>query len=90
MSGVVKIDIVETEETLKSLLLKAERVEEKEKLQVLYWLKTKTVDSVSAIAVFLGRHRTTVPSMVNQLSSRRVRGIIKREKKYRKTETHDT
>lgn len=60
MSGVVKIDIVEPEETLKALLLKAEKVEEKEKLQALYWLKTKTVDSVSAIAVFLGRHRTTV------------------------------
>ena len=60
MSGVVKIDIVETQETLKALLLKAEKVEEKEKVQVLYWLKTKTVDSVSAIAVFLGRHRTTV------------------------------
>jgi transposase len=56
----VKIDIVETEETLKTLLSKAEKVEEKEKIQVLYWLKTKTVDSVSAIAVFLGRHRTTV------------------------------
>lgn len=60
MSGVVKIDIVEPEETLKALLLKAEKVEEKEKLQAIYWLKTKTVDSVSAIAVFLGRHRTTV------------------------------
>jgi transposase len=60
MSGVVKIDIVETEETLKTLLSKAEKVEEKEKIQVLYWLKTQTVDSVSAIAVFLGRHRTTV------------------------------
>jgi hypothetical protein len=34
MSGVVKIDIVESEETLKALLLKAEKVEEKEKLQV--------------------------------------------------------
>ena len=60
MSGSVKIDILEPEETLKALLLKAEKVEEREKLQVLYWLKTKTVDSVSAIAVFLGRHRTTV------------------------------
>lgn len=60
MSGVVKIEIAETEEILKVLLLKAKKVEEKEKLQALYWLKTKTVDSVSAIAVLLGRHRTTV------------------------------
>lgn len=60
MSGVVKINIVETEEILKALLLKVEKVEEKEKVQILYGLKTKTVDSVSAIAVFLGRHQTTV------------------------------
>ncbi|NEQ25736.1 MAG: hypothetical protein F6K28_43105 [Microcoleus sp. SIO2G3] len=31
MSGVVKIDILEPEETLKALLLKAEKVEEREK-----------------------------------------------------------
>ncbi len=73
MSGVVKIDIVETEETLKALLLKAKKVEEKEKVQVLYWLKTKTVDSVSAIAVFLGRHRTTVQRW---LTSYRQEGLV--------------
>ena len=80
MPGVVKIDIVETQETLKALLLKAEKVEEKEKVQVLYWLKTKTVDSVSAIAVFLGRHRTTVQRW---LTSYRQGGLeeLLREKK---------
>ena len=80
MSGVVKIDIVETEETLKALLLKAKKVEEKEKVQVLYWLKTKTVDSVSAIAVFLGRHRTTLQRW---LTSYRQGGLeeLLREKK---------
>jgi len=31
-----------------------------EKLQVLYWLKTKTVDSVLSAAVRLGKHRTTI------------------------------
>jgi hypothetical protein len=46
MSGVVKIDTVEMEETLKALLLKTQKVEEKEKVKVLYWLKTKIVDSV--------------------------------------------
>lgn len=80
MSGVVKIDIVEPEETLKVLLLKAAEVQEKEKLQVLYWLKTKTVDSVSAIAVLLGRHRTTVQRW---LTSYRQGGLeeLLREKK---------
>jgi transposase len=40
--------------------MKVEKAEQKEKVQALYWLKTKTVDSVSAIAVYLGRHGTTV------------------------------
>ena len=65
MSGVVKIDILEPEETLKALLLKAEKVEEREKLQVLYWLKTKTVDSVSAIAVFLRHLRNRIKFRIN-------------------------
>ena len=60
MLKVTKIEIAEAEETLKALLLKVEKAEQKEKVQALYWLKTKTVDSVSAIAVYLGRHRTTV------------------------------
>ncbi|MBD1905661.1 IS630 family transposase, partial [Trichocoleus sp. FACHB-6] len=47
MPGVTKIEIAETEETLKALLLKVEKAEQKEKVQALYWLKTKTVDSVS-------------------------------------------
>jgi transposase len=43
-------------------------------------LKTKTVDSVSAIAVFLGRHRTTVQRW---LTSYRQGGLeeLLREKK---------
>ena len=65
MSGVVKIDIVETEETLKALLLKAKNVEEKEKVQVLYGLKTKTVDSVSAIAVFYRKTSDDSTKMVD-------------------------
>ena len=31
-----------------------------EKLQVLYWLKTQTVDSVLSAAVRLSKHRTTI------------------------------
>jgi hypothetical protein len=31
-----------------------------DKLQVLYWLKTQTVDSVLSAAVRLGKNRTTI------------------------------
>ncbi len=46
MSGVVLIEIRETEEELKALLKKEKDAQRHEKLQVLYWLKTQTVDSV--------------------------------------------
>jgi len=51
MSGVVKIEIRETEEELKGLLRIEKDAHRHEKLQVLYWLKTQTVDSVLSAAV---------------------------------------
>jgi hypothetical protein len=51
MSGVVKIEIRETEEELKALLRKEKDATRHEKLQVLYWLKTQTVETVLSAAV---------------------------------------
>ena len=60
MSGVVKIEIRETESELKALLRKEKDATRQEKLQVLYWLKTKTVETVLSAAVRVGKHRTTI------------------------------
>jgi hypothetical protein len=51
MSGVVRIEIVETPEKLKDLMRQEKDVLCHEKLQVLYWLKTQAVDSVLSAAV---------------------------------------
>jgi transposase len=72
MSGVVRIEIRETTEELKTLMRKEKDVLRHEKLQVLYWLKTKTIDSVLSAAVRLGKHRTTIQRW---LSSYRSGGI---------------
>ena len=72
MSGVVKIEIRETEEELKAFLRKEKDATRHEKLQVLYWLKTKTVETVLSAAVRLGKHRTTIQRW---LSSYRKGGI---------------
>jgi len=72
MSGVVKIEIVETPEELKDLMRQEKDVLRHEKLQVLYWLKTQAVDSVLSAAVRLGKHRTTIQRW---LSSYRSGGI---------------
>ena len=60
MSGVVRIEIVDTPEELKDLMRQEKNVLRHEKLQVLYWLKTQAVDSVLSAAVRLGKHRTTI------------------------------
>jgi hypothetical protein len=54
MSGVVRIEIRETIEELTTLMRKEKNVLRHEKLQVLYWLKTQTVDSVLSAAVRRG------------------------------------
>ncbi|NJK69230.1 MAG: helix-turn-helix domain containing protein [Microcoleus sp. SU_5_3] len=74
MSGVFKIEIAETAAELKTLLCQEKDAVRHEKLQVLYWLKTKTADSVLSAAVRLGKHRTTVQRW---LSSYREGGIEK-------------
>jgi putative transposase len=74
MSGVVQIEIRETAEELKALMRQEKDAVRYEKLQVLYWLKTKIADSVLSVAVRLGKHRTTIQRW---LSSYRVGGIEK-------------
>jgi hypothetical protein len=54
MSGVVRIEIRETTEESENSYEKEKDVLRHEKLQVLYWLKTKTVDSVLSAAVRRG------------------------------------
>ena len=50
----VRIEIRETTEELTPLMNKKKDVLHHEKLQVLYWLKTKTADSVLSAAVRRG------------------------------------
>jgi len=54
MSGVVLIEIRETESELKAVLRKERDATRHEKVQVLYWLKTKTVETVLFFAVRRG------------------------------------
>ena len=51
MPGVVKIVIRETAAELKTLLGREKDAMRHEKLLILYWLKTQTVDSVLSAAV---------------------------------------
>jgi hypothetical protein len=51
MSGVVKIKIAESIETLKKLLNETSTPQAKERVQAIYWLKTRTVETVQQVAL---------------------------------------
>ena len=60
MAGVCKIDIQESKEQLKALLHQQKLAQNKERVQLLYLLKSGQVQSVSEAAHLLGRHRVTL------------------------------
>ena len=60
MSRGLKIEISETVEELKDLLSLINNQKVKERIQMLYWLKSKQVESENAIANLTGKHRTTI------------------------------
>jgi transposase len=60
MAGVYRIEIRETEEELKQLLRKEKIGSSKERIQVLYLLKTKKAKTVQEASQLIGRNRVTV------------------------------
>ena len=66
MSGILKIEISESLETLKQILKQAKTSKKQQRVQVLYWIKTKQAESVEHLAVLVGRHRTTVSRWLSQ------------------------
>lgn len=66
MCRVVKINITENEEELKTLLNKQQSASLKERILALYLLQTKQVETVQHLAVLLGRGRITVQRWLRQ------------------------
>lgn len=60
MSGVLKIDIQESAEELKTLVAQQSNVVERSKLQILWWLKLKLATQVNELAQLSGYHRITI------------------------------
>ena len=54
------IEIAESEQELKNLLRQQKTASGKERIHLLYLLKSKQVESVTAAASLLGRHRVTL------------------------------
>lgn len=60
MSGVYHLEISESEEELKALLRTQKTASDKERIQLLYLLKSGQAETMQQAASLLGRHRVTV------------------------------
>lgn len=69
MAGVYKLDITETATDLKHLLAAQKTATDKERIQLLYLLKTEQAQTVQAAAALLGRHRVTVQKWLSRYRS---------------------
>jgi transposase len=60
MAGTTSVEVKESLEDLAAQLRQARTPKDKERLQVLYWLKQDKPPSISAIAKATGKHRNTL------------------------------
>lgn len=60
MAGIYKLEIRESEEELKTLLGKQKTGTDKERVQILYLLKSKQAETIQSAAKLIGRNRSTV------------------------------
>ena len=60
MSGVLKIEIIESADTLLKLLQQQHKATQRSKVQLLWWLKTGQATGVSQLTHLSGYHRTTI------------------------------
>jgi transposase len=80
MAGVIKLEIKESLEELLAALKQSENPEMKERVQVLYWLKTKQAESTGAIGTLLGRHRTTISRWLSQYRRGGIKELLEKGK----------
>ena len=65
MAGVTSIDVKESLDDLAERLRQAKLPTDKERLQVIYWLKQENAPSISAIAQAVGKHRNTLQTWLS-------------------------
>ena len=81
MSGVVKIEIIESAATLKKLLKNARTPQQKERIQAIYWLKNNTVETVKQVALMLGRNPVTVQKWLKKYREGGIDRLLEKKRK---------
>ena len=76
MAGVYRLAISESEEELKEMLGRQKTGTDKERVQVLYLLKSKQAATVQACAKLIGRNRSTVQEWLRGYREGGITGIL--------------
>jgi transposase len=79
MAGVYKLDITESEQDLKHLLRTQKTAFAKERIQLLYLLKSSQAQTVERAASLLGRHRVTVQKWLRLYRNGGLAGLLERK-----------
>lgn len=79
MAGIYKLEIQESEETLKQLLREQKTASGKERIHLLYLLKSKQVATVQEAAVILGRHRATLQEWLRLYREGGIAALLQRK-----------
>jgi transposase len=79
MAGVTAIEVKESLEEVVEQLRQAETPREKERWQVLYWLKQEKAPTISAIAKAIGKHRNTVQTWLGKYRQGGVEAMLERK-----------
>jgi transposase len=77
MAGVYKLEIQESEEDLKQLLRTQKTASGKERIHLLYLLKSKQAKTVQEAASILGRHRATIQEWLKQYREGGIENLLK-------------
>jgi transposase len=77
MAGVYKLEISESEEELKEMLGKQKTASNKERVQVLYLLKSKQAETVQNAAQLVGRNRVTVQEWLKEYRKGGISGLLR-------------
>ena len=76
MAGVYKLEIRESEEELKSMLRGQKTASDKERIQLLYLLKTKQAKTIQTAAEMLGRNRVTLQDWLGNYRKGGLAGLL--------------
>jgi transposase len=80
MTGITSVEVKESLEELATQLRQAKALKEKERLQVLYWLKQDNPPSIATIAKAIGKHRNTVQTWLRHYRTNGVEAMLEVKK----------